>query len=199
MNFVLASGSPRRLELLQQIGLQPEIKVSSFTEIMSEAAPEAVVKINALGKGKEVAATCNWHDVIIAADTIVVKDQEILGKPKNEKAAQDMLLKFSGGQHQVLTGLAVYYQGQCRSAVTTTVVEFYPLSRALIESYVTTGEPLDKAGSYGIQGKGSVLVKAIKGSYSNVVGLPLGTLYEILLEMGVITDGEIFNQGLNPR
>lgn len=194
MDIILASGSPRRLELLEQLGMKPKVVVSSFTEATGAMAPLELVKANALGKGREVAEKYP-EAVVIAADTIVVDGSEILGKPHNIEQARAMLAALSGKTHQVLTGYAVFYKGQEVAKVESTDVEFYELSPKLIKSYVATGEPLDKAGSYGIQGKGAVLVKQIKGSYSNVVGLPLGPLYGILVEMGVIKDESFFNEG----
>jgi septum formation protein len=199
MNFILASASPRRLELLKQIGIEPKVVVSDFSEVSTADNPGDLVKANALGKGELVAAHTQDAGVVIAADTVVVLADKILGKPHNHEEAVDMLTMLSGKKHKVLTAVAVFYQGQKKVSVETTEVEFYPLTRERILAYVATGEPLDKAGAYGIQGKGAVLVKGIHGSYSNVVGLPLGTLSGMLIGMGVISDDQLFNQGFSPR
>jgi len=146
-----------------------------------------------------VAAQSPREAVVIAADTVVVLRNEILGKPHDSKHAQAMLTQLSGQKHQVLTAVAVFYQGQQQVTVETTEVEFYPLTQQQIRAYIVTGEPLDKAGAYGIQGLGAALVKGIHGSYSNVVGLPLGNLLRMLIGMGVIKDDQLFNQGFSTR
>lgn len=183
--FILASGSPRRLELLQQIGIKPRVMVSDFAEIMENLPPKQLVLENALGKGRSVAKEANQAAVVIAADTIVVANNKILGKPHSVEEAEAMLTKLSGTRHNVMTGVAIFYRGNCKSFVEVTEVEFYELTKGSIRDYVATGEPLDKAGAYGIQGRGAVLVKGIHGSYSNVVGLPLGSLFQTLKQMGL--------------
>ena len=199
MNFILASASPRRLELLQQIGIEPKGIVSAFDEVKTALAPEALVRANALGKGKTVVSQSPQEAVVVAADTIVVLHGEVLGKPHDVQDAARMLTELSGHTHQVLTAIAVFYQGKQAVKVEKTDVEFYPLTKEQILSYIATGEPMDKAGAYGIQGWGALLVKGIHGSYSNVVGLPLGTLIRMLMEMGVINNDQLFNQGFSPR
>ena len=199
MNFILASASPRRLELLKQIGIEPKVSVSAFDEVSSALHPEELVTANAIGKGTNVVAKGPKDAVVIAADTIVVLNNKILGKPHSEAEAVSMLTELSGRKHQVLTAVAVFYQGKRLVKIDNTAVEFYPLTKGQILSYVATKEPLDKAGAYGIQGWGAVLVKGIHGSYSNVVGLPLGTLIRMLMEMGVINNDQLFNQGFSTR
>ncbi len=184
MKIILASASPRRRELLRQIGIEPQIMVVPFQETTGGKSPESLVAYNAYGKGAVVAAK-EPQAVVIAADTVVTLDDMILGKPASAQEAVAMLQRLSGKTHKVLTGVAIFYQGREFTLVETTQVEFYHLSEQQIGAYVATGEPMDKAGAYGIQGRGAVLVKNIIGSYSNVVGLPLGALYQSLLELGV--------------
>ena len=186
MHFVLASASPRRLALLAQIGVGADVCPSNFVEIegVSSSAQE-VVRTNALGKGRKVLQTLQKSDVVIAADTVVVLDEKILGKPKDAAEARKMLQLLSGRKHKVMTGVAVFYDEKELVDVVTTVVSFRQLTDTEIESYVATGEPLDKAGAYGIQGYGALLVDTIDGCYSNVVGLPLTRLYQMLAALEV--------------
>lgn len=122
---------------------------------------------------------------VIAADTIVVIDNVILGKPQDAAAAKAMLHRLSGRTHQVMTGVAVRYKGQQLSKVCVTDVSFRQLTAEEIDAYIATGEPMDKAGAYGIQGRGAVLVEKINGCYNNVVGLPLSLLYLMMQRLGV--------------
>lgn len=186
MHFVLASASPRRLALLAQIGIEADVCPSSFVEIegLSNSAYE-VVQTNALGKGREVLQTLQKSDVVIAADTIVVLDEKILGKPKDAAEAKAMLRILSGRKHKVMTGVAVFHDNKELVDIVTTGVSFRQLTEAEIEAYVATGEPLDKAGAYGIQGYGALLVDTIDGCYNNVVGLPLTRLYQMLAALEV--------------
>ncbi len=170
---ILASGSPRRRELLRLI--VPEyvcIPAKGGEVIPAGMAWDEVPEFLARQKALEIAAE-HPDDLVIGADTVVVRDGEILGKPMDETDAFRMLKSLSGRKHLVLTGVAAAEKGGIRSFTQTTDVEFYPLSDALIRSYVATGEPMDKAGGYGIQGRGCVLVKGICGDYFNVVGFPL--------------------------
>ena len=186
MKFILASASPRRLDLLRQIDIEPTVSVSDFSEIEASKSPKDLVSHNALGKGKDILEKFSKNEVIIAADTIVVYENKILGKPKDEKEAAEMLKLLSGKTHEVLTAVVVLFKGKTKVKVEKTKVKFRNLTDEEIKSYVATGEPLDKAGAYGIQGKGALLVKEIKGSYSNVVGLPLTSLYELFLKLKII-------------
>lgn len=181
---VLASASPRRQELLRQIGIEPLVCPADFNEsggVATEA--EQVVLHNALGKCRVVAALKGEQLPVLGADTVVVVDNAILGKPANAQAAVEMLQHLSGRAHEVLTGIAIKYRGQELSEVVHTKVYFRSLSAKEIQAYVATGEPLDKAGAYGIQGQGAVLVAKIDGCYNNVVGLPLTRVYEILAKL----------------
>ncbi|MCH3913980.1 MAG: Maf family protein [Acidaminococcaceae bacterium] len=195
MQVVLASGSPRRLELLRQIGIKPLVMVSNYHETESGLAPEVLVSTNALGKARSVLAQCSDEVVVIAADTVVVLDGEILGKPKNKEEAGEMLRALSGKAHWVLTGTGVFYRGKHAVRVSATKVYFRNLNEKEIQSYVATGEPLDKAGAYGIQGQGAVFITKIEGSYSNVVGLDLADLYTLFAELDVEQYDKFFFQG----
>ena len=140
---------------------------------------------NAAGKCAAVAAKMGDELPVIAADTIVVIDNVILGKPQDAAAAKAMLQRLSGRTHQVMTGVAVCYKGQKMSEVCVTDVSFRQLTADEIDAYIATGEPMDKAGAYGIQGRGAVLVEKINGCYNNVVGLPLSLLYLMMQRLGV--------------
>lgn len=171
--YILASGSPRRKELLSLIIPEYEVLVSGCEEFVPEGTPaEKVPAILAEQKALAV-AKLRPEDTVIGSDTVVVLDNEIFGKPKDETHAHSMLRSLSGKKHFVYTGVAVAEKGSVRSFVQKTEVEFYELSDETIEKYIATGEPMDKAGAYGIQGKGSVLVKGITGDYFNVMGLPV--------------------------
>lgn len=188
MQVILASASPRRLELLRQIGMDVLVRPADFCEV-SGTSDEAgqVVLANAIGKCRAAAAINGDELPVIAADTVVALDEKdkILGKPADEQEAKRMLRQLSGRCHKVLTGVAVRYRGQEISQVCTTSVWFRQLSDSEIDSYIATGEPLDKAGAYGIQGRGAILVEKIDGCYNNVVGLPLTCLYLMLEKLGV--------------
>ena len=183
--LILASGSPRRKELLQTAGLSFKVIVADIEEkIPANAAPEDVVKSLALQKAQAVAE--NYPDsVVIGSDTVVVCDGAILGKPKDEADAEKMLGNLSGKTHKVCTGVAIIGREKTKNFCETTEVEFHDLSDAEIAEYVKTGEPMDKAGAYGIQGRGCVLVKCINGDYFNVVGLPVSKVYRELGDFDV--------------
>ena len=186
MHFVLASASPRRLSLLAQIGILADVRPSNFAELEDEdSSAYDMVRNNALGKGRDVLKACQKSDVVIAADTIVALDSKILGKPKDAADAKAMLRSLSGRTHQVMTGVAIFHNERELIDVITTAVCFRQLTEAEIEAYVATGEPLDKAGAYGIQGYGALLVETIDGCYNNVVGLPLTKVYQMLAELEV--------------
>ena len=178
--YILASGSPRRKELLRLIIPEYKVLVSGCEEFVPEGTPaEKVPAILAEQKALAVAKLCP-DDTVIGSDTVVVLNGEIFGKPKNEAHAHAMLKALSGKKHFVYTGVAVAEKGEIRSFVQKTEVEFYELSDETIDKYIATGEPMDKAGAYGIQGKGSVLVKGIIGDYFNVMGLPVAELARFL-------------------
>lgn len=185
MEVILASASPRRQQLLEQLGITPLVHPADFTECDGNAGEARdVVLTNAVGKCSAVAAEFGDELAVIAADTVVVIDNDILGKPQDTVAAEAMLQRLSGRRHQVMTGVAVRYRGQQLADVCVTDVSFRKLSDEEIKSYAASGEPLDKAGAYGIQGRGAVLVEKIDGCYNNVVGLPLTMLYLMLQKIG---------------
>jgi len=185
-NIVLASASPRRRELLSLVFGSFSVIPSEFDEstVPSELAPAEHVVHSALMKARDV-ATAHSEALVIGADTIVVIDGNILGKPANSADAAHMLKKLSGKTHQVHTGVAVVQGSMERSGAGCTDVTFRDLSPETISRYVATGEPMDKAGAYAIQGKGAVLIKSIRGCYPNVVGLPLYLLTILLADFGI--------------
>ena len=186
MQVILASASPRRLALLQQIGIEATVCPADFDEVSGSAVQaEDVVLANAVGKCQAVVKIKGDSLPVIAADTVVVAEGVILGKPQDTEDAFEMLKQLSGKTHKVLTGIAVSYAGEMLAEVCETKVVFRNLTDEEIKKYVATGEPLDKAGAYGIQGKGAVLVEKIDGCYNNVVGLPLTRTQLILAKLGV--------------
>lgn len=171
--YILASGSPRRRELLSYIIPEYKCEVSGCEEFVPEGTPiERVPALLAEQKALSVAEKYP-NDTVIGSDTIVVLNGKIYGKPKGKADAHRMLRALSGRTHTVLTGVAVAENGTVRSFVKSTEVEFYELSDEFIDRYIETGDPMDKAGSYGIQGKGAPLVKGITGDYFNVMGFPI--------------------------
>lgn len=195
MRVILASSSPRRLQLLQQIGIEAEVHPAAFDELSTGKMAYEVVLANAVGKCQAVCAACGDKVPVIAADTVVVLDGKILGKPKDAADAVRMLTELSGRTHKVLTGVAVSFDGRQLAEVCETEVIFRTLTAAEIADYVATGEPLDKAGAYGIQGRGAVFVEKINGCYNNVVGLPLTRLHLMLAKLGVDGNAAKDNQG----
>ncbi len=184
--IILASSSPRRKMLLKQLGIPFEIMVSNIPEeLVPDLPPEQQAERLALDKARAIASALT-DAIVIGADTIVVDEHDILGKPKDEGDAFQMLSRLSGRVHQVITGLALI--STCSPPKTlvnheTTKVKFAPLSEQAIQHYIHTGEPLDKAGSYGIQGKGATFIEWIHGCYNNVVGLPLFLLVKMFQEI----------------
>lgn len=195
MRVILASSSPRRLQLLQQIGIEAEVRPAAFDELSTGKMADEVVLANAVGKCQAVCAACGDKVPVIAADTVVVLDGKILGKPKDAADAVRMLTELSGRTHKVLTGVAVSFDGRQLAEVCETEVIFRNITAAEIADYVATGEPLDKAGAYGIQGRGAVFVEKINGCYNNVVGLPLTRLHLMLAKLGVDGNAAKDNQG----
>lgn len=195
MRVILASSSPRRLQLLQQICIEAEVRPAAFDELSTGKMADEVVLANAVGKCQAVCAACGDKMPVIAADTVVVLDGKILGKPKDAADAVRMLTELSGRTHKVLTGVAVSFDGRQLAEVCETEVIFRTLTAAEIADYVATGEPLDKAGAYGIQGRGTVFVEKINGCYNNVVGLPLTRLHLMLAKLGVDGNAAKDNQG----
>ncbi|MDR1691865.1 MAG: Maf family protein [Oscillospiraceae bacterium] len=179
---VLASASPRRAELLQRIGLPFTLQVPDVDETTSSPAETAVAELS-LRKGKDVAARCPGS-LVIAADTLVVCGGEVLGKPKNEGDAFRMLRLLSGRRHTVHTGVSVLRGGASLTNVETASVWVRELTGSQIRAYIATGEPMDKAGSYGIQALGAALVERIEGDFFAVMGLPVCLLSKMLAEFG---------------
>ena len=183
--FILASASPRRKQLLEQAGYAFEIVVSDADESLPAGiTPEKAVRLNAARKAQAVAET-NPGAVVLGCDTVVAIDGEILGKPQDEAEAKAMLRRLSGNTHTVYSGVCIT-DGETQTVfAVATDVTFYALSERTIDAYAATKEPMDKAGAYGIQGLGCVLVKEISGDYSNVVGLPLSESARALAAFGV--------------
>jgi len=184
--IILASASPRRRELLKQAGFSFEVMVSQADETITEKTPEAMVKELSGRKARAVAQALAKGNLVIGADTLVVMDGRILGKPTDEIDAFRMLKELSGHTHQVYTGVTLLGEtdeGRVEKVfVEKTDVTMYPMTDEEIQAYIGTGEPMDKAGAYGIQGRAAVFVKEIKGDYNNVVGLPIARLYQEIRE-----------------
>ena len=179
--IIVASSSPRRREFLKQLGLSFKVvppRVDEQPEKREE--PGHFAWRLAVDKALDVASRVGPRPIVIAADTIVVLGKTILGKPKDEVDARRMLKMLSGRGHEVITGVCVMQGRKKRSFVTSTDVEFKKLTTQEIDFYVASGEPMDKAGAYAIQGIGSFLVRSIRGSYTNVVGLPVAELLDVL-------------------
>jgi len=187
MEIVLASASPRRKEILEMLGVKNLVICPAKCEevIPENATPaQAVVALSAQ-KCAAVAKDFSADSVVIAADTVVAVDGKILGKPHSEDEAREMIRSLSGREHFVYTGVAVKYKGQAVAEYEETAVCFRAMTEEEIFSYVSTGECMDKAGAYGIQGKAGYYISGIKGDYYNVVGLPICRLGRILGRLGV--------------
>ena len=184
--IILASRSPRRQELIANIISDFSVVASDAEEVLPEGvAPEDAPAYLAKLKAQAVAADYP-DDVVIGADTVVILDGEVLGKPRDRDDAVRMLRGLSGKTHTVVTGCAIVKNGQITSFSDITRVEFYPLDDREIMEYIATGEPFDKAGAYGIQGRGCVLVKRIEGDFFNVMGLPVARLKRELEKAGAL-------------
>ena len=185
MNLILASQSPRRRELLGLTGLDFIVRVADIDETMDpgKAPFEEVARVSRL---KALAVSREPGDVVIAADTIVVCEGKVLGKPKDEAEACAMLKLLSGRDHQVMTGCTVLRGERCESFTEVTDLHFRPLSEKEIARYVSSGEPMDKAGSYGIQGGAALFCERMVGDYYNVMGLPVCRLGTVLRQMHVM-------------
>ncbi|UTW03843.1 septum formation inhibitor Maf [Amphritea atlantica] len=184
--LVLASASPRRLELLQQIGVTCSVRPVDIPEVVQPGeSPQAFVERLAREKACAGLTVAAEGVVVLGADTVVVSNEQILGKPANRDEALAMLQQLSGSKHRVMTAVAVTNRERILTQVVTTEVQFRTLSQAECECYWDTGEPCDKAGAYGIQGLGAVFVASINGSYSAVVGLPLAETAALLDRFGI--------------
>ena len=194
--IILGSASPRRRELLSQIGVSFEVRTSGREEIYHSVIPEEIVRELALMKAENVAGDLTDEQneapkdtIVIGADTIVVLDGKILGKPVDEKDAADMIGALQGRSHEVYTGVAILdYDSQGEKNVSVhavgTKVYVNPMDEAEISTYIDTGEPMDKAGAYGIQGRFAAYIDRIEGDYYNVVGLPVSYVYQALKRIG---------------
>lgn len=184
--IILASQSPRRKELLKQIGLKFECMPSDMEEVVSSDNPEEVVKELSKQKAEDIASKCNdGFGLIIGADTVVSYAGKILGKPKDINEAKSMLSMLQSHKHQVYTGVTLILPDKEIVFSECTDVYMYPMSESRIESYVATGEPMDKAGAYAIQGKCAAYVEKIEGDYNNVVGLPVAAIVKALDDEGI--------------
>lgn len=178
--IVLASQSPRRADLLRAAGMAFDVRVADVPEdVLAGEPPSEYVTRLAVAKAR---AVFRPGDVVLGADTTVVVDGEVLAKPADAADATRMLRRLAGRTHEVLTGICVLDDRALRTDVARTVVEFAPMSDAEIAWYVASGEPMDKAGAYGIQGRASRFVRRIEGSYANVVGLPVELVYTLLAQ-----------------
>lgn len=189
MDIILASGSPRRRELLSQIGVQHYRVVTSDVDESADPdlPPDQLVELLSRRKAEAVRAQLGPDPLIIAADTVVALEGEVLGKPGDETGAFRMLSALSGNRHQVYTGFTVLRGDRVVTGHEMTAVTFRELEPEEIEDYIATGEPMDKAGAYGIQGVGAVLISGIEGDYFNVMGLPVYRLSRVLASFGVDT------------
>lgn len=185
MSLILASASPRRREILQTAGLHFTVRVSDAEEVIAPGTPpQDAVQQLAAQKAAAAAKDCPG-DTVIGADTVVTLDGGILGKPRDKEDAARMLRQLSGKTHEVYTGVCILHAGNTQTFYECTRVTFYPLTEEEIQAYVATGEPMDKAGAYGIQGRGCTLVQSIEGDYFNVVGLPVAALVRRLKGEGL--------------
>lgn len=188
--LILASASPRRRELLEQIGAEFEVIPAQGEEVISKDSPEQVVLELSRQKAQEIAERVQDDNIIVlGADTVVAYGNQILGKPKDEQDAQCMLETLSGNTHSVFTGVAMIIREggrqQCQTFYEETKVTMYPMNKRQILSYISTGEPMDKAGAYAIQGKCAVYIESIQGDYNNVVGLPVARIFQVLQQSGI--------------
>ena len=184
MQLILASGSPRRRELLSLFGIPFAVRAADIDETMDPQKPpfDEVARVS---RRKALAVPHEEDDLIVAADTIVVCGGKVLGKPHSREEAVAMLKALSGRDHQVMTGCTVVRGEAIQTFTEVTDLHFRPLSEAEIIRYVDSGEPMDKAGAYGAQGKAALFVRGIEGDFFNVMGLPLCRLGEMLKEQGV--------------
>lgn len=184
--MILASASPRRQALLQQIGLNFQVVPSKSKEKdgMECEDPQELVRYNAVEKAKDVAQKFP-QEIVLGADTVVVLDRQIFGKPRDDEQAKWMLKRLAGRKHQVYTGIAFVQGGHCWSDIETTFVWLCDMTEQEVEQYVKNAKPLDKAGAYAIQGLAGSYVKRIEGCYFNVVGLPLYRMMQLAKKAGL--------------
>ena len=180
--LILASQSPRRRELLGLFHIPFAVRVSDADETMDPQA-DPRNEVARVSRQKAEAVSCQPGDVVIAADTIVVLEGRVLGKPRNETHAAQMLTDLSGRDHQVMTGVTVLKDGKAITHTEVTDIHFRPISEKEIAAYVASGEPMDKAGAYGIQGGAALFAEKMQGDYYNVMGLPVCALWKMLREL----------------
>jgi len=188
LRLILASASPRRRELLEQLGVDYLCDPADIDETaLAGEGPADYVRRMAREKAAAVAARHPASRRVLAADTTVVLGDDVLGKPRDHFDGLGMLARLSGRSHSVLTAICLCSEGEAHGDLVETRVEFVPLSREVCEAYLATDEPWDKAGCYAVQGLGGAFVRSIEGSYSNVVGLPLSETWQLLKRAGIIT------------
>lgn len=186
---ILASASPRRRELLRLVGIEHDVQPADIDEsYLPGELPDAHAERLARGKAETIALGAGSDVLTIGSDTIVVVDGDVLGKPRDRQHAAQMLRRLSGRSHIVMTGVAVSWRGKTLSGVEQVGVTFRPLADDEIERYIDTGEPMDKAGAYGIQGFGATIVERVDGDYFAVMGLALNRLAKLLGESGLRYD-----------
>ncbi len=186
MKIVLASASPRRKELLQMIGLDPAIIIPDIDEMVRPGeAPEAFLERVTIAKGIAVYKKNLFSHLLVSADTIVLLADELIGKPVDREDASRMLNRLSGRRHEVMTGMALMYQGETRFEISRTLVYFKELAAAEIDFYLDHEVFMDKAGAYAIQGRAALFVEKIEGCFFNVMGFPLNLLYRMANERGL--------------
>ena len=186
MAIILGSQSPRRRELLEKLDLPFTILTADIDEtVRPELTPAQAVADISARKAAAILRQASEDDLVITADTIVVLDGQIMGKPHSPEEAEQMLSSLSGRTHQVYTAVTLHSHARQKTEVACTQVTFRPLDPTEIRAYIASGEPMDKAGAYGIQGRGAVLVSHLEGDYFNVMGLPLCTLCRMLRSFGV--------------
>ncbi len=189
--IVLASASPRRLELLRQIGIEPEVIVSHVEEVVTSSVPGEVVKELSRQKAEDVAKDQTAGTLVIGSDTVVAVDGKILGKPHTHEEAAEMIRSIEGRSHQVYTGVCMVLKGSDPNGTEDTElnfydatdVEVYPMSEEEITEYADSEEPMDKAGAYAIQGFFGRYIKGMNGSYANVMGLPISMVYQEMKQL----------------
>lgn len=188
--IILASGSPRRREILEQVGVTFTIKVSDKEEIMNSNDPESLVKELSAMKARDVAERVSSSAIIIGADTVVAQNNIIFGKPRDKKHAKEMLSIMQNNSHKVYTGVCILIKEEDNtirelSFAVASAVRVAPMNESQIEAYIETNEPMDKAGAYAIQGKFAPYILGIEGDYYNIVGLPISSIYAELYKNGI--------------
>lgn len=182
--LILASGSPRRKEILKQVGLDFSVLPSDVEEVITKQVPSDIVMELSRQKAEDVWGKLDSKkQIVLGADTVVAYGGKILGKPKDAEDAKAILCMLSGKKHSVYTGVTLICETGLETFYEETLVEFYEMTKEEIDAYVATGEPMDKAGAYGIQGKAAAFIKGIEGDYYNVVGLPIAKTLKFLQKM----------------